>query len=105
MADITNPEAIAFCNEKIRPAADRLAQTYYFAKAVAQEWTANNLGDLIPVSADPIIDGSATDGRHPITANDVNVMIGILNEYIAAMEASGNQDLNGVLNVAVNVLP
>jgi hypothetical protein len=105
MPDITNPEAVSFCNNRARPAADHLAKMYYVAKQVKAEWDANNLGTLLPVSADLVIDGSAIDGRHPITGNDVQVLMGVLASFIASMEASNNQNLTGVLNVAVNVNP
>jgi len=36
---ITSPQAIAFSNGKIRPAADLLAQAYYSASQVSDRWT------------------------------------------------------------------
>jgi len=102
MADITNPEAVRFCNERVRVAADKLATAYLFAKAVSAEWYANNLGELLPVSADPVIDGSAADGRHPITGNDVSNLITRLSELVADYEANDNAKLNTILGIAVN---
>lgn len=103
MAEITNPEAVKFCNEKVRVAADKLAQLYYTAKAVSQEWTANNLGAIIAYdNMDLVVDGSATDGRHPISGSDVNGLMNRLNEIVADMEASNGAKLNTVLAVAVN---
>ena len=32
MPDITNPEAVKFCNEKVRVLADSLSQAYFFCK-------------------------------------------------------------------------
>jgi hypothetical protein len=101
--DITNPEAVKFCNEKVRTSADKLGQLYYVAKAVSQEWTANSLGSIITNSADDdVIDGSATDGRHPITGADANNIINRLTEFVTDMEANTNAKLNTVLGVAVN---
>lgn len=103
MAEITNPEAVAFCNSKVRVAADKLAQLYYTAKSVSQEWTANGLGDIIVYSnSDLVVDGSASDGRHPISGIDVNNLITRLTEIVADMEASSNAKLNTVLAVATN---
>lgn len=107
---ITNPEAIAFCNARVRPAADRLAQAYYEAKVVFQEWTANNMGTLLPVSADVVRDGASPvddegtngDGRHVITSNDVNNVINRLSELVTDYEATSNTKLNTLLAVAVN---
>ena len=103
MADITNPEAVRFCNEKVRVAADRLAQAYYFAKHVQQEWFANSMSSLIPNSGDDdVIDGSATDGRHPITGADATNIITRCGEIVTDMEANSSAKLNTILNVSVN---
>lgn len=101
MADNINAEAVRFSNERVRVAADKLAQAYLLAKAVAAEWTANNLGELFPL-ADIVVDGSAVDGRHPITGNDATLLMARLNELVADYEANNNAKLNTVLNVAVN---
>ena len=103
MADITNAEAVKFCNEKVRTSADKLGQLYYVAKAVTQEWTANSMGSVITNSADDdVVDGSATDGRHPITGADANNIINRLTEFVTDMEANTNAKLNTVLGVAVH---
>lgn len=103
MAEITNAEAVKFCNEKVRVAADKLAQLYYTAKAVSQEWTANDLGSVIAYNnGDLVVDGSAQDGRHPISGIDVNNLITRLTEIVADMEAGGGAKLNTVLAVATN---
>ena len=106
MAEITNASAVRFCNEKVRASANDLAQLYYLAKSVSQEWTANpELAALIAYNnADLVVDGSAEDGRHPISGVDANNVITRLNEFIADMEASGGAKLNTVLAVAVNPL-
>lgn len=101
MADNTNPEAIRFCNERVRPLADALAQVYFLSRAVRAEWYANNLGALLP-SADTVMDGSAQDGRHPITGNDAAGIITRADEFITDYEAGGSAKLNTVLAVAVN---
>jgi len=102
MAEITNSEAVRFCNEKVRTVADRFAQLYYAAKAVADEWTANNLGTLFVSGEGPVVDGSATDGRHPLSADDVTLVIVRCNELVADLEANSNAKLNTLMNVAVN---
>lgn len=40
MALITNPTAIRLTNERIRPMADLLGQTYHGAKVLLAEWQA-----------------------------------------------------------------
>ena len=105
MADIIDPEAVRFSNEKIRVAADNLALSYYFAKQVVNEWFAVNMSAKITNTVDPIIDGSATDGRTVITGADATNLITRLTEQIADFEASGNAKLNTVLKVEVNGSP
>ena len=103
MADITDPTAVRFCNERVRTAADRLAQAYNYAKIVSAEWTANDMGTTIPNnSGDTVIDGAATDGRHVITGEDVNSLINRLDELITDYEATSSAKLNTILSVAVN---
>jgi hypothetical protein len=102
MAEITNAEAVKFCNEKIRVAADRLARAYYFAKQVKDEWYANNMGTLFPEGDGPVVDGSATDGRHPLMRDDVVLLINRCEDLITDYEANSNAKLNTVLNVSVN---
>lgn len=103
MADITNAEAVTFCNERVRVAADKLAQAYYYAQIVTQEWTANSMGTLIPNEAgDTIIDGSETDGRHVISGADANNIINRCNELVTDYEANTLAKLNTILGVAVN---
>lgn len=103
MPDITNPEAVRFCNERIRRVADQLAQTYYLAKEVHQEWTANNMGTIIAYNdASLVVDGSAADGRHPISGIDANSLMNRLGEFVADYEANDAAKLNTVLAVAVH---
>lgn len=102
---IDNAEAVAFANNRARPASDRSAQLYWWSKAMIQEWYANDLGGLIPPTDDVIDDGSAADGRHPITGNDVNNLITLLQGYVTQMEANGNAQLNVVLGISPNPLP
>ena len=105
MPNITDPSAIAFSNTKIRPAADRLIQLYYWAKSAQSQFTAQSLGSLFPNDSSLVVDGAATDGRTQITGFDVNVVLSYLGSFITAMEASSNLELNQVGKVAVNRLP
>lgn len=40
MADITDPTAVRFSNERIRPLADKLSQVYYLGVDLDDQWTA-----------------------------------------------------------------
>jgi len=46
--EITNPEAVRFCNERVRQLADIATKYYYAAKAFTNEWNATGMGAKIP---------------------------------------------------------
>lgn len=102
MADITNPQAVRFANEVIRPLADAYAQLYFRTQAVAAEWAAQNIGALIPNTPDVVVDGSALDGRPQITGTDVNLFAAQAVAFIADADANGKVKLNTMLRIAVN---
>lgn len=105
MANITDPTAVRFCNEQVRPAADRLVQLYWWLKAVKQEYIATPaLASSIPNDATAtVVDGSATDGRTTITGADVQATLADLNSLITSLEATSSAMLNRFYKVAVNI--
>lgn len=105
MAINTNPLVITFCNEKVRPIADRYAQLYWLAKIFITEWNASGLGALIPNNSDTIDDKGDLDGRGVITGALVNGIKTNLDAVIADLEASSNLKLNGLTKVAVHEQP
>lgn len=102
MADITDPTAVAFSNEKIRVAADKLAQAYNFSNKVIDSWNALGGTALIPNTIDTIIDGAADDGRPVIQGIDVNNIINRLIELRDDYDAISSAKLNTILSVSVN---
>jgi hypothetical protein len=100
MADITNVQAVAFCNERVRVAANKFAALYWWCKEVSEDWTAQGVGALIPNDASVLIDGSATDGRSVITGADVNALAARVGEFVALLEANSNTKLNQICKVA-----
>ena len=102
MADITDPEAVRFCNEKVRALADAATRYYYLSKELTNEWDATGMAAKIPDDSSEIIDGSAQDGRSTITGANVNGLKGHVDTMIADLEASNNTKLNILLNIEVN---
>lgn len=102
---VTDSTAVKFSNEKIRPAADKLAQAYYTAVMVRDEWYANNLGAVLPVGGGVIADGADVDGRNILTADDARLLINRCEDLITDYEATNKAKLNTVLKPAVNVRP
>ena len=82
----TNPQAITFSNTQIRPMADLLYSAYLSAKKITQEWNSQNVSAVIPNDSTVIADGSATDGRAPITDAQATNIITRCNELISWME-------------------
>lgn len=114
MPPIVNPPAIKFSNEKIRVAANLLAQIDNFALTVINEWNANGGVALIPNTTDIIVDGASVNGTDGIGGDGRLVITGakannIINRLIAlrsavattglAMSVAGIRDT--VLQVAV----
>ncbi len=102
MPDITNPEAIRFTNEWARPKADVLAQNYYAAKRLVNEWNSKSISSIIPNNTNEIIDGARVDGRHAVTGADITAIVTRCQEVIADYEATANAKLNTVQKVAVH---
>lgn len=105
MPDIIDPEAVRFSNERARTLADAAARYYFAAKAFTLEWDATSMGSKIPNAADTIIDGSATDGRTPITGANVNGLKTHVDAMVTDLEANGNTKLNILLAIEVNGSP
>lgn len=109
---VTDPSAIAFCNNYIRPAADRRAQDYYFAKVVLGLWN-SGLSSLFPNDSTVVADGAAPnglnttggDGRRLIKGSDVNNLVNRCSEIVTDFEATSSAKLNTILAVAVNPQP
>jgi len=105
MAAISDPEATGFVNEQLRPAADRMAQAYYFLKTVLDHWNFDHLAAKIPPGSSALIDQSAQDPRHQPTADNCYGMIIQAQAFVDTMEANNKANLAAVLLLAVNSNP
>ena len=102
MSDVTNPQAIKFCNERIRTIADQFSRAYKQANEIVAEFELKGLSELIPDSQDAaIIDGSEQDGRTPINGRDVWEMVRLSQDLIA-MGTGPNTKLPTIVKVSVN---
>src|SRR5579872_360747 len=102
MANITNPLAVAFANNQVRPTADLMSQLYYTAKSIVNYWNANSMSSIIPNTTDVIVDGAATDGRQILTGIAATAIITEAMAVITHYEASTNAVLNQIKQVEVN---
>lgn len=100
MADITNPQIIAFTDKRVRVAADELVQLFYVSKQIVDQWNALNGAVAIPNDASMIIDGAAADGRPVATGAAVHLVINRLTEFVNEYSANSNAKLNTVIALA-----
>jgi hypothetical protein len=89
MSDIVDPQATAFCNERVRPFSDLMRTVYLTSKSISMTWNTSGVNAKLPNDSSLVVDGSATDGRTPITGADVNNIINRANDLIAYFESSG----------------
>lgn len=99
---ITNPQAVAFCNSRVRVIADKLAQTYYACLELQNDWFAQSVSEVLTNTSDVVDDGSDRDGRAPVTGADATSVVTRAMEFVTVMQANSNAQLNTVLAVAVN---
>ena len=100
----STPQAIRIANESIRPTADRLAQVYNFCRV---QLARNEAEDWIGVFAAldqkiPLDDGSALDGRSPITPEAVKLMVNAMQTFVDSFEANVDELRKLVFQIAVN---
>lgn len=110
MANITNPEAVAFSNNEIRRMNDMRVALYRTSKQFLADWTAKGMGTVFANAADVVIDGATVlsgtaDGRHPLTSQDANNAFARASEMVTDFEANTNLKLNQALVIAVNTNP
>jgi hypothetical protein len=81
MPDITNAQALAFSNQKVRVVADLLESTYETCRRLVAEWNATSMISLIPNDATYVVRDSANpvsgaaDGRKPINGAMISNII------------------------------
>jgi hypothetical protein len=87
---LDNPQLVEFCNDELRQIADRFVQLKIRVDAAHEEYQARNLGNVIEDggSANPVLDGSAIDGRTIATGGDVYNLITLLTDFQTFLNAS-----------------
>ena len=102
MANNANPQAVLFANTKIRPVNDLALSLYYSIQLFQQEWTQQDIAAVIPNDSNLIVDGSATDGRPPMTDAQAQIVQANLQTIMNVFTANSNLILNQLLSVAVH---
>ncbi len=80
---LDNPQLTEFCNSELRQIADKFVQLKIRADAAYAEYNARNLVTVINDggASNPVLDGSATDGRTIATGGDVYNMVTLLADF------------------------
>lgn len=85
MADITNPQVVKFCNEKVRTAADLIEKT----RRTCEQLLVDLVGveTLVQAAADKdqIDDGSKTDGRKVIAKENIAQLKFVVEQLVACL--------------------
>ena len=71
MADIINPEAIAFVNQYIRPLAERLRDARAVIEDTKGQWIDGGLAGYFSGDDDPVKDDREDEGVSRLTGKDV----------------------------------
>lgn len=97
-----DPQYVAFCNTKVRVVADEFVSSYWTAKHLLALIEAEGLVALIPNTADLVEDGSAIDGRSPISGAQIQGLFTAAQSVVSFAEANSSEVLNLMLAVSVN---
>jgi hypothetical protein len=95
----SNPQAVAFY---ARVVANDVVSAYLTMKRFVQVWDGQNIVSVIPNDANVMVDGSAQDGRTPVTNAQLNILNSNFRTLIAQFEANTNLILNQTLQVQVS---
>ena len=103
MPDITNPQIVLFSNERGRPMSDVAEDLYLTAKRFQQEWDALvTVVGSVPNTTDIVIDGSAVDGRLPVTGARLNGLKSLADAMVTWFETGSPTRIAQLQLVSVN---
>lgn len=104
---MNTPQVVRFCNEGLRPSADKLATAYYAAKSLLESYDATGIAASLgndQTFSDLIEDGSSTDGRPQISAGGVRLTMENIRALITQLESthteSGLSLVQGILSIS-----
>lgn len=96
----SNPQAVLFANTYARQGANLAVTNYLTMKRILEVWDGDTISNVIPNDANLLVDGSATDGRPPITNAQITVEISNMRTLVATLEANSNLILNQFLQIS-----
>ena len=87
-ADITNPEAITFCNEEVRPLAEDVRALKARIDASVIRWYAG-INAKIPNDSSALQDGREAEGVSRLEGTNINSFMGVLVNLQTSLDAAG----------------
>jgi len=80
---LDNAQLVDFCNDELRQIADRFVTLKIRVDSAYAEYNARDLGTIINDGgpSNPVLDGSATDGRTIATGGDVYNLVTLLEDF------------------------
>ena len=103
MPDITNPQVVKLCNERLRHFADYEIGAYREAKTLLAYAAAGGVAKLVSAVPDDLVsDGSETDGRGRISGAAIIACLADAQAFVDGYEAAAAEKLLRWLNVSVN---
>jgi hypothetical protein len=98
---LDNAQLVEHCNDELRQLGDMATRFITRVKAAKAEYIARNLGTIINDggASNLIVDGSASDGRTPVTGGDVYNIQTFFNNVEAVFDAVGVADVIAKWNV------
>lgn len=86
---ITNAQAIAYCNEVLRPMCEKFRNIKEEVDAALVTWD-GQISAVVPDDSGEVLeDGRAADGVSVINGEDINDVIGKFTQYQTALDVAG----------------
>ncbi len=90
---ITDPEAIKFVNETIRPLSESARALYYSCLNAKEKAVNGGIMAEIPDGPEVVEDGRESSGVSRLNGQDVGVLVSFFSSYISAYEAAGQSKM------------
>ena len=90
---ITNPGVIVFCNEDIRPLAEKLRALKAIVTSINDEWDSVHSANTPDNSSEYLEDGRESEGVTQVTGEDIHDIMGLSATIETALSTTANETL------------